>query len=107
LLEGKCLRIFLTERDRIDGQPALEAILALCQQAGLRGVSVMRAIEGLGRHGVHSASFLSLSSDLPLLVEAIDTSDRIDHALTIMRPKLGDRLLAVWPVHIMKTEHDS
>lgn len=103
MLEGKCLRIFLTETDRIDGKPALEAILALCREAGLQGVSVMRAIEGIGRHGVHSASFLSLSSDLPLLVEAIDTSERIDHALKVLRPRLGKRLLAVWPVHIMKT----
>ncbi|RMH61108.1 MAG: DUF190 domain-containing protein, partial [Zetaproteobacteria bacterium] len=85
MLEGKCLRIFLTETDRIDGKPALEAILALCREAGLQGVSVMRAIEGIGRHGVHSASFLSLSSDLPLLVEAIDTSERIDHALKVLR----------------------
>ncbi|MBN4082430.1 DUF190 domain-containing protein [Mariprofundus ferrooxydans] len=52
---GMCLRIYLSESDSIQHAPALEAILGLCQQAGLQGVSVLRGIEGLGKHGVHSA----------------------------------------------------
>jgi uncharacterized protein len=99
---GKCIRIYLSESDRIDGQPAMEAILTLCKEAGLRGVSVLRATEGLGTHGVHSTAFLSLSSDLPLLVEAIDTEERITHALEIMQPHLGPHLVAVWPVALMR-----
>ncbi len=100
---GKCLRIYLTESDRIDGKPAMEAVLDLCRQAGLSGVTVTRAIEGLGSHGVHSASFLSLSNRLPLLVEAVDHPEAIDRAIDIMRPHLGNRLLATWPVEIMRT----
>jgi len=105
MIEGSCLRIYLTESSRIDGQPAMEAILGLCRDAGLRGVSVVRAIEGMGSHGdVHSTSFLALSSDLPLLIEAIDTSERIDAALQQMRPHLGKCLTAVWPVSLMRNE---
>lgn len=104
MLPGRCIRIYLSESDQIDGKPAMEAILGLCQQAGLRGVSVLRATEGLGAHGVHTTSFLSLSSDLPLLVEAIDTEERINHALEIMQPHLGAHLVAVWDVSLMKGE---
>jgi len=104
--EGKCLRVYLTESDRIDGSPALEKIMSLCQEAGLRGVSVMRGIEGLGLHGMHSSSFLSLASSLPIIVEAVDGSEQIDTALQQMRPKLGNRLVAVWPVEIMRTSED-
>lgn len=100
---GKYLRIFLTESDRIDGKPAMEAVLELCRKAGLQGISVTRAVEGIGTHGVHSASFLSLATDLPLLVEAIDSAEKVDHAINIMRPHLGNRLLAVWPVEIMRS----
>ncbi|HXH65042.1 MAG TPA: DUF190 domain-containing protein [Mariprofundaceae bacterium] len=107
MLPGKCIRIYLSESDQIDGKPAMESILALCKQAGLRGVSVVRATEGIGSHGVHSTSFLSLSSDLPLLVEAIDTEDRISHALEIMRPHLGAHLVAVWHVSLMKGEWEN
>ena len=100
--QGLCLRIYLTESSKIDGKPAMEAILDLCQKAGLRGVSVLRGIEGMGEHGVHSASFLALSSDLPLLVEAIDTQERVEHAIEQMRPHLGHSLTAVWPVSLLR-----
>ena len=102
MIDGSCLRIYLSESSRIDGQPAMEAILTLCRDAGLRGVSVVRGIEGMGAHGMHSASFLALSADLPLLIEAIDTRERVDRAIEQMRPHLGDCLTAVWPVSLMR-----
>jgi len=105
--QGKCLRIYLTESHRIDGAPAIEAVISLCRDAGLRGVSVMRGIEGFGLHGLHSTSFLSLSSDLPVIVEVVDSSDLIDKALAMMKPKLGNSLVAVWPVDIMRSNEES
>jgi len=104
MVEGSCLRIYLTESSRIDGKPAMEAVLGLCRDAGLRGVSVVRGIEGMGSHGVHTASFLALSSDLPLLIEAIDTTARVEAALARMRPHLGQCLTAVWPVMLMRND---
>lgn len=104
--QGLCLRIYLTESSKIDGAPAMEAILDLCRQAGLRGVSVVRGIEGMGKHGIHSASFLALSDDLPLLIEAMDTSARVEEALEQMRPHLGRHLVATWPVLLMRNEED-
>lgn len=101
MIEGSCLRIYLSESARIDGRPAMEAMLDLCRECGLRGVTVLRGIEGMGSHGVHSASFLSLSSDLPILVEAIDTAERIERAIEQMRPHLGDHLVATWPVRLI------
>ena len=103
MIEGSCLRIYLTESSRIDGKPAMEAILGLCHDVGLRGVSVVRGIEGMGLHGMHTSSFLSLSSDLPLVVEAIDDADKINRAVEILRPKIGKRLVATWAARIMRT----
>jgi len=97
------LRIYLTESDRIDGEPAMQAVLDECREAGLTGVTVMRGIEGMGLHGMHTSSFLSLSSDLPLVVEAIDDVEKITRAVEILRPKIGKRLVATWPVKIMRT----
>jgi len=100
--EGSCLRIYLSESDRIDGKPALETILELCQSCGLKGVSVLRGIEGLGEHGIHSTSFLSLSSSLPLLVEAIDTKKQIEKTVEQLRPHLIGKLVATWPVSLLR-----
>lgn len=102
MTEGKCLRIYLSESARIDGKPATEAILELCTASGLRGVSVLRGIEGMGKHGIHSASFLALSSNLPILVEAIDSAERINSALDHMKPHLGECLVATWPVSLIR-----
>jgi len=96
-----CLRIYLSEGDRIGGEPAVEAVLRLCRDAGLAGITVSRAIEGLGQHGVHTASFLSLASRLPLIVEAIDNNEAIERAAAMLQPQLGHRLMACWPVTIL------
>ena len=106
MTEGLCLRIYLTESSRIDGKPATEAILELCKDSGLRGVSVLRGIEGLGEHGVRSTSFLSLSADLPILVEAIDTVKQVNQALQQMKPHLGQCMVATWPVSLMRYGED-
>ncbi|MDT8376657.1 MAG: DUF190 domain-containing protein [Mariprofundaceae bacterium] len=99
--QGSCLRIYLSESDSIDGKPAVEAILELCRECGLNAVSVLRGIEGLGEHGIHTTSFLSLSSHLPLLVEAIDTVERIDAAVKQLRPHLIGKCVAIWPVSLL------
>jgi len=103
LTQGSCLRIYLSESSNIDGKPAMEGILALCQQAGLHGVSVLRGIEGLGQHGIHSASFLDLATNLPLVIEAIDTQECVTQALKQMTPHLGDCTVATWPVSLIST----
>jgi len=100
MTEASCLRIYLHESKKIDGKPAMESIIELCHQAGLRGVSVSRGIEGIGQHGIHSTSFLALSNDLPLIIEAIDTTERIENALAQMQKHLGDCTVATWPVSI-------
>lgn len=106
--DGMLMRIYLTESDKIGGKPAMQAVLNLCRDAGLQGITVMRGVEGMGLHGVHSTAFLSLSSDLPLVVEAIDTPERIERAVSMLRPHVGHRLLATWPVSIMRASegHD-
>jgi len=98
------LRVYLTESDRLNGEPAMQAVLDLCREAGLTGVTVMRGIEGMGLHGVHTSAFLSLSSELPLVVEAIASQEKIDRVVDMLRPLIGKRLLATWPVSVMQSQ---
>ncbi|MDQ6951170.1 MAG: DUF190 domain-containing protein [Mariprofundales bacterium] len=100
---GTFLRIYFSESDQIDGKPATEAIIDLCREAGLHAVSVMRCIEGMGRHGVHTTSFLSMSNHLPLLVEIVDTPERIEQAIIKIRPHLNGQLAVTWPTQILHT----
>ncbi len=93
-----CLRIYLSEGDCINHVPAAEAILQLCRAAGLSAVSVMRGMEGLGAHGVHSTSLLSLSSNLPLVVEVIAEDTKIQAAIQQLQPLIPQATIATWQV---------
>jgi PII-like signaling protein len=77
--EGKLLRIFLGEADHADGQQLFEAIVHLARSKGLAGASVFRGVEGFGAHSrIHKSAILDLSEDLPILVEIVDTSEKVE-----------------------------
>jgi len=76
--EGKLLRIFLGEADRLDGKPLYELIVMKARASGLAGTTVLRGIEGFGaRSRIHTARILRLSEDLPVVVEIVDTEDKV------------------------------
>jgi len=76
--EGKLLRIFLGESDSIDGRPLYEVIVLKAKEGGLAGATVLRGIEGFGAASrIHTAKILRLSEDLPIVVEIVDTEEKI------------------------------
>jgi PII-like signaling protein len=76
---GKLLRIFIGESDKWRHKPLYEEIVRLARDRGLAGATVLRGIEGFGRSShVHTARILRLSEDLPLVVEIVDTAEKID-----------------------------
>jgi PII-like signaling protein len=76
--EGKLLRIFLGEGDRLDGRPLYEIIVAKARENGLAGATVLRGVEGFGaRSRIHTAKILRLSEDLPIVVELVDTEEKM------------------------------
>ena len=81
--EGKLLRVFVGESDRLDGKPLFEKILLAAKEEGLAGVTVLRGIAGFGaRSRIHTAKVLRLSEDLPVVLEIVDAEDRINKFMT-------------------------
>ena len=79
------LRIFLGEDDRADGRPLYEEIVLRARDAGLAGATVLRGPLGFGRNShLHTAKILRLSQDLPVVVEIVDTDERIQSFLPIL-----------------------
>jgi len=77
--EGKLVRIFIGEEDRADDRPLFETILLTAREMGLGGCTVLRGIAGYGAASVvHTAHILRLSSDLPIVVEVVESSERLD-----------------------------
>lgn len=80
--EGKLLRIFIGESDRYHWRPLYEALVRKARELGLAGATVWRGIEGYGAASrIHTAKILRLSQDLPLVIEIVDTEERIREAL--------------------------
>ena len=80
--DGKLLRIFVGESDRLHGRTLYDAIVRTAHEIGLAGATVWRGIEGYGAASrIHTASILRLSEDLPVLIEIVDSEERIRAAL--------------------------
>ncbi|MBO8154275.1 DUF190 domain-containing protein [Thermovirga sp.] len=76
--EAQLLRIFIGESDKYNGKPLYEAIVTRARELSMAGVTVLRGILGFGAHSrIHSAKILRLSEDLPLVIEIVDTPERI------------------------------
>jgi len=99
---GLLVRIYLGEADRWHGKPLYQAIVERLRERGVAGATVLRGIEGFGaKQHLHSTRILSLSEDLPILVEAVDTEERIRAALPELDEMLGDGLITVEKVEVI------
>jgi uncharacterized protein len=80
--DGKLLRIFLGESDHHHGRVLYEVIVEKARTLGLAGATVLRGVEGYGaRSRIHTAKILRLSEDLPVVVEIVDSEEKILAAL--------------------------
>jgi hypothetical protein len=100
--DGKLVRIFIGESDTWQGKPLYQAIVRRAREEGLAGATVVRGIEGFGaKSHLHTSRILRLSEDLPLVVEIVDTDERIEALLPILDEMVGDGMVTVEKVRIL------
>jgi len=100
--EGKLLRIFIGESDRWHGRPLYQAIVERVRAEGLAGATVLRGIEGFGADShLHTSRILRLSEDLPVVIELVDTAERIDAVLPLLDEMVAEGMVTVEPVHVI------
>jgi hypothetical protein len=99
--EGKLLRIFIGENDKHEGLPLFEWIVRKAREEGLAGATVLRGLEGFGAHSrLHTAKILRLSSDLPVIIEIVDTEEKIETFLPLIDEAIDEGLATVEKVEI-------
>lgn len=82
--EGKLLRIFIGEADRFGHKPLYEAFVLKARELGLAGATVLRGVEGYGAGSrIHTAKILRLSEDLPVIIEIVDTEEKVDSFVSV------------------------
>jgi uncharacterized protein len=85
--EGVLLRIFIGEADRANGRPLSEVIVELARKRHMAGATAWKGFMGFGAHSrMHTAKVLRLSTDLPVIIEIVDTRDKVEAFL----PELTD-----------------
>jgi PII-like signaling protein len=100
--EGQLLRIFIGEGDRWHGKPLYESIVAQAREAGLAGATVLRGLMGFGaKSRIHTAKVLRLSEDLPIVIEIVDLSDRIQAFLPVLDEMVGDGMVTLERVQVI------
>ena len=83
--EAKLLRIFIGESDKIKGKPVYEEIVLKAREAGLAGATVIKGVMGFGANSkIHTSKLLTLSEDLPLVIEIVDTLEKIENFIPIV-----------------------
>jgi uncharacterized protein len=94
--EGALLRIFIGESDRHDGRPLYEWLVLKAREQGLAGATVLRGMMGFGAHSrLHTAKILRLSEDLPIVVEIVDTKEKIEAFLPTVDHAIAEGLATV------------
>ncbi|PSJ63027.1 DUF190 domain-containing protein [Pseudaminobacter soli (ex Li et al. 2025)] len=96
------LRIFIGEDDRADGRPLYEAIVLKAREMHLAGATVLRGGLGYGQSSrLHTAKILRLSEDLPLVVEIVDSEEKINAFLPVLETIMSSGLVTLEKVQVL------
>jgi PII-like signaling protein len=100
--QGYLLRVFVGESDKHGHVPLYEAIVSKARETGLAGATVLRGVMGFGRHSImHTAKILRLSEDLPMIVEIVDSLEKIEAFLPILDTMVPEGLVTLEQVRVI------
>jgi PII-like signaling protein len=100
--ERVLMRIHIGERDKFEGEPLYWAIVELLRKRHYAGATVTRGIMSFGASShIHSARFVDLSLDLPIVVECVETEERINEILPILDSMVSGGLITLEKVNVI------
>jgi uncharacterized protein len=101
--EAVLLRIFIGESDRWHHRPLYEAIVLKARELQLAGATVLRGPMGFGKSShLHTAKILRLSMDLPIVVEIVDTEEKIGAFLPVLDEMMGGGLVTLEKAKVIR-----
>ena len=100
---GKLLRIFIGESDRWHHQPLFEAIVLKARELGMAGATVLRGPMGFGANShLHTSKILRLSMDLPMVIEIVDSAEKIQLLMPHLDEMILEGLVTLEDVQVVK-----
>ncbi len=100
--DGKLLRIFIGEQDRWKSQPLYEAIVHLAKKEGMAGATAIKGFMGFGcKSHMHTTKLLRLSEDLPIIIEIVDSEEKINRFLPQLDEMVKEGLMTLEKVNVI------
>ncbi|ABZ83759.1 conserved hypothetical protein [Heliomicrobium modesticaldum Ice1] len=101
--KAKMLKIYVGETEKFGNKSLYHAILLKLKENGLAGVTVSRGVESYGAaNRIRTTRILDLSADLPMIIEAVDTSETIDRVLPFISEMVKKGLIITFDVDVIK-----
>jgi len=101
--QAQLLRIFIGENDRDNGRPLYESIVLRAREMQIAGATVMRGAMGFGHSSrLHTSKILRLSEDLPLVIEIVDSEDKINAFLPVLDAIMTSGLVTLEKVQVVQ-----
>ena len=101
--EGTLVRVFIGESDLWHHRPLALSLIERLRREGFSGATVFRGTAGFGARSVlHTAKILRLSEDLPVVIEIVESNDRVDRLLAILDEMMTEGLVTMEKVRIVK-----
>lgn len=105
--EGQLLRVFCGESDTWEGHPLYRAVVLKAKELGLAGATVLRGPMGFGANSrVHTAKLLDLSTDLPVVIEVVDSAEKIKSLLPFLDEAVHEGLITIEGVRVLRYRHN-
>src|SRR5258708_18925513 len=106
--DAMLLRVFIGESDRWKHQPLYEAIVLKARELHLAGATVVRGSMGFGKSSrLHTAKILRLSMDLPVIIEIVDSEERIQSFLPVLDEMIKGGLVTLEQVRVIKYRREA
>ena len=104
--EKVLMRIFTGEQKRYGHKPLYEALVELFRKEGLAGATVLRGVSGFGAHRIyHTQKLLELSVDLPIVIEVVETQEKIDAIMPKVDEMIESGLVTLEKVTVIRYTH--
>jgi hypothetical protein len=105
--DGYLLRIFIGESDRWEGTSLHEAIVRKAKTDGLAGATVLRGLMGFGANSrIHTAKILRLSEDLPIVIEIVDTLEKVEKFADEIDAMMRDGMVTIEKARVIRYRHE-
>jgi len=100
--DGKLLRIFIGEADKWNGKPLYEEIVLLAKKKGLAGATAIKGFMGFGcKSHMHTTKLLRLSEDLPIIIEIVDSEEKITAFVPLLDEMVKEGLITLEKANVI------